>query len=123
MCSNIKRGILTGVLLWALIFFEVSILMFGFKLEGLSYYIIHYVLLAVLASISAMIYFKGKKIKRSAKEGFYLGILLVVTAVVLDSVITIPLFVKSYSFFLDPYLVAGLIETVIVSTIFGAVKK
>ena len=33
-----------------------------------------------------------------------------------------PLFVKSYAFFLDKYLIAGLAETLVIAIIAGAIK-
>ena len=120
---NILRGVLTGILLWVLIFFEVSILKFGFKLAGQLYYFVHYLLLIILIWISASAYFKGRRIKSDAKNGLILGILFVVIGVILDAIITIPLFVKSYAFFLDPYLLAGLIETIVISVIVSALKR
>jgi hypothetical protein len=122
---NIKRGIAAGVILWVLIFFEVSILMFGFKLTaGTTYYTIHYIALAVIAYISALFYFKGKRVKKNAKEGLKAGIVMLVTAIVLDALITVPLWMGgNYAFFLDPYLIAGLVETLVVVAIAGALKK
>ena len=109
-------------MLWVLIFFEVSILMFGFRLSaGTTYYTIHYLLLAVIAYLAALFYFKGK-VKRSAKEGFLAGIIMLVTSIILDAAITVPLFVKSYAFFLDKYLIAGLAETLVIAIIAGAIK-
>ena len=120
---NIKRAIFSGALLWVLIFFEVSILMFGFGLEaGRNYYIIHYILLAVLSLISAVVYFGGKKVKKGFGEGFLVGIVFVIAGLVLDAVITVPLFIKDYSIFADPYLWAGIIEALVVVVIVGVVK-
>ena len=60
---NLKRVILFGALLWILIFFEVSILMFGFNLkEGLSFYVIHYIMLIILTAMVSMFYFKKQKV-------------------------------------------------------------
>lgn len=121
---NIKRAISTAVLLWVLIFFEVSILMFGLGLEGTTYYMVHYLLLILLIAISAHLYFKGKKIKANLTEGLKLGITYVIVGVILDAVITVPLFIKDYfSFFLDLKLVVGLLITIIVATISGIVKR
>lgn len=118
---KIKRAILTGALLWVLIFFEVSILMFGFKLQGAVYYFAHYLLAAILTTICAMIYFN--KNKASAKTGFILGIIYLVTGIILDATITIPLFVKSYNFFANPLLWLGYTEGVLVTTLVGFIEK
>lgn len=122
---NWKRAILCGALSWVLIFFEVSILMFGFKLSApdINYYIIHYILSGILALIVAFIYFKGK-VKGGALEGLLAGIVFAVTGVILDSIITIPLFMNfDYSFFVNPYLWFGILEGVVITLIIGSVKK
>lgn len=118
---KIKRAILTGALLWVLIFFEVSILMFGFKLAGINYYLVHYLLAAVLTTICAMIYFN--KNKATAKTGFILGIIFLITGIILDVAITIPLFIKSYAFFANPLLWLGYAEGVLVVTLVGFIEK
>ncbi len=54
---NIKRAIITGVILWIVIFFEVSVLMFGFGLStGVTYYVIHYILAAIFLIIASLLY-------------------------------------------------------------------
>jgi len=121
---NLKRVAWTGALLWALIFFEVSILMFGFKLEEVTLNVIHYILLAVLISFTALIYFKDKKIKRNLKEGITLGAMYVAIGLILDTLITVPLFVKAYSrFFVNSPLLIGLAETLLITSITGMLKK
>jgi hypothetical protein len=123
---NLKRAILVSALLWVLIFFEVSILMFGFGFQGteIVYYVIHYILLAVLITLSTLIYFKGKKVKSNAKEGFILGIIFVVVGAILDAAITVPLFIKNYaSFFLNWDLIAGLVLTLGLTALIGKLKK
>jgi hypothetical protein len=47
------RAVLTGVLLWVLIYVEVLILMFGFGLNGGGvYYTIHYSMIVLFVSTS-----------------------------------------------------------------------
>ncbi len=118
---NIKRAILTAILLWVLIFFEVSILMFGLKLQGTIYYAIHFVLLVLLVSISALIYFR--KVKGNLTEGLVLGVIYVIVGVILDAIVTVPLFIKDYSFFIQWDLLLGLLEIIIISTIIGLTRK
>lgn len=115
------KAILSGMLLWVLIFFEVSILMFGFKLEGIKYYLIHFILAFVLVTICALLYFR--KTKANWKQGFILGIIFIITGLILDAAITVPLFVKNYSFFLDIYLWLGYLEGVIITTVIGWIEK
>ena len=121
---NWKRAILFGALIWVLIFFEVSILMFGLKMQsGLNYYLLHYISVGIIVLIVAFLYFKGK-VKGGFKEGLLVGVIFAITGIVLDSIITIPLFMNfDYSFFLDIYLLIGILEGVIITTIIGSVKK
>src|SRR3989344_2384779 len=109
---RLKRALLCGALLWVLIFFEVSILMFGFKIVGGGlYYTIHYIMLIILASLSALIYFRGR-VDRGLGQGLLVGLVMVLTGIVLDAIITVPLFTKNYAaFFKDIYLLIGLVET------------
>ena len=119
---KLTRAIISGIILWVLIFFEVSILMFGFKLTaGQMYYTIHYVLLLILTFIVAYFYFHKRK--GTLTEGLLAGIVMMITGIILDAAITVPLFVKTYSFFADPMLWIGLAEGVIVMGIAGAIKK
>lgn len=118
-----KRAILTGALGWAIIFFEVCILMFGFKLQpGLAYYSIHYIFILVLAIFLSYVYFKKASAKGS-KQGLAIGVIFIVTGTILDAIITIPLFLNyNYAFFLDPYLLAGYLEIIIATTVYAALK-
>ena len=120
---NLKRAVLTGALLWILIFFEVSVLMFGLVLENSTLYIVHYLLLILLVGISAYVYFKGKKIRKGFYEGFLLGIVFVIVGLILDLIITVPLFVKDYGAFFSSWLLLGLLEVIIITSIYGSLKK
>lgn len=118
------RAVLTGALIWILIFFEVSILMLGFKLEPPDsfYYIIHYILLFGFILLSSLIYFR--KAKTGLVHGLWLGIIFILVGIVLDSIITIPLFMKfDYSFLISGGLLVGYIMTLIVCMIVGLLKK
>lgn len=120
----VKRAVLFGAILWVVIFFEVSILMFGFNLTaGTTYYIIHYVLLILLAGIVSALYFNSKTTKKGFAEGLKAGILFAITGIILDAIITIPLFIKDYSFFLNIYLWIGIIEGIFIAGIVGEIKR
>ena len=119
---KLTKAILCGILLWVLIFFEVSVLMFGFKLTaGQLYYTLHYVIVLILTFLVAYIYFHKRK--GTLTEGLTAGLVMMITGFILDAAITVPLFVKSYSFFADIYLWLGFIEGIIVMGIAGAIKK
>lgn len=99
--------------------------MFGLKLEpGLTYYLIHYALLALFAILVSLIYFRARKAKGGTGNGFLLGMTMLITGIVLDSLITVPLWIKDYDgFFFNFYLILGLIETWVITTVIGMVKK
>ena len=118
---NLKRAIWTGALSWILVFFEVSILMFGFNISNTDTSIVHYILFAIAILIPVLIYFK--KAKASALEGLYLCLIYFIVSLVLDAVITIPLFIKYYSFLMNPYHLIGFAESLIVAVAIGAIKK
>ncbi len=121
---KLKRAAMCGVLLWVLIFFEVSILMFGLNIQAPSrtYYLVHLPLLFILGVISSLVYFKGK-VKGGAKNGLILGIIFVIIGMILDGIITVPLFVKDYSFFLKIEMLIGYLIILITTTIVGSLKK
>ncbi len=118
---NLKRAIWTGAFSWVLVFFEVSILMFGFGIENTDTSIAHYILFAIAILIPVLVYFK--KAKANALEGLYLCLVYLAVSLVLDAIITIPLFIKDYSFLLNPYHLIGFAESLIIAILVGAIKK
>ena len=118
------RAVLTGVLIWVLVFFEVSILMFGFKLNPPNslYYIIHFVFLAIFILLASLIYFR--KAKAGFGQGLWLGIIFIIVGIALDSIITIPLFMKlDYGFLIGGEMLVGYVISLIVCLIVGVVKR
>ena len=120
---DVKRAIWTGAISWVLVFFEVSILMFGFKINNTDTSVVHYMLFPIAILIPALIYFKKPSIKAGADQGLYLCLFFFATSLLLDSIITIPLFVKDYSFLLNPYHLIGFTESVIITMFIGMIKK
>ena len=102
-------------------FFEVSILMFGFGISNTDTSIVHYVLFAIAILIPVLIYFN--KAKAGALEGLYICLIYFAVSLALDAIITIPLFIKDYSFLLNPYHLIGFAESLIVAVVVGAIKK
>ncbi|MFA5993221.1 MAG: hypothetical protein WC796_05945 [Candidatus Pacearchaeota archaeon] len=121
---NFKRAILIAIALWVVIFFEVSILMFGFKLSAPStlYYVIHFIILIILFILASLFYF-SKKVKAGAKQGLLVGILFIVVELILDAAITVPLFVKDWSFFIKPEMLASDLLALVIFTIVGALRS
>ena len=121
---NLKKAILIAIALLVIIFFEVSILMFGFGLNApsITYYIIHYIILVILFILASLLYF-SKKVKANAKEGFLVAIIFIIVELILDAAITVPLFVKDWSFFIKPEMLASDVLALIIFTIIGLIEK
>lgn len=96
---NIKRAIGYGVMLWILIFVVWSIVMFlpWFKDSEMRIYVTHWILLVPMVLLLAKWYFKA--VTPTLKRGLFLGLIGLVTGTVLDMLITVPLFVKSYALY------------------------
>lgn len=126
---RILRAGLIGIVLWALIFFEVSILMFGLKLtEGVIYYTIHYILLVLITLLGAFWYFRKPKLRGGFLHGLLVGLVFVITGIILDSILTIPLWIipqgGSYlGFLLDSYLLIGELIVIVVSGVVGGLRR
>lgn len=119
---KIMKPILYGALLWVLIFFEVSILMFGFNLKGILYYSVHYIFAILLVAIITALYFR--KEKSNFRKGIIIGIIFSIVGIILDIIITVPLFVKDYSLmFGDLGLWIGIFLGIITAGITGLIKK
>ncbi len=101
-----KRNLWYGVILWAIIFVEVSVIGFtptlatqgenGFVLLPMGL-VLHFLLLATMAFLLATQYFK--KATPSPKAGVKAAAVMVGVGLVLDALITVPFFVKSYVLF------------------------
>lgn len=94
---NIKRAIGYGVMSWVLIFVAFSVLMFSpwFRDGRTRIFVAHWILLIPIVWLLAKWYFKATP--PTWKKGLYLGLIGLATGTVLDLVITVPLFVKSYA--------------------------
>jgi len=118
---DLKKAVILGALLWALIFVEVSVEMFAIASES-TQQIVHVIVLPILVVICSIIYFK--KEKKSASEGLLLGAVFLAVGTVLDMIITIPLFVKSFSLFYGSFeLWFGFIEVLVFCALIGASEK
>lgn len=121
---RLLRAIGLGALFWLIIFVEISITMIGLKLDNLTTYIIHYIVMIPLAILIAWLYYKSK----DKINGFLLGLIIVIVGIILDMIITIPLFVipaggNYLSYFSELYLIAGLIEGIIIVGIYDLARK
>ncbi|MEK6844064.1 MAG: hypothetical protein AABX83_01415 [Nanoarchaeota archaeon] len=90
---NIKRAIWVGVVTYILSFIVgmVSAILIGFDINQAemptSFYVIGIIISIVLAGLFTLVYFRDKKIKASAKEGFYFGLVLIIIGFIMDIII------------------------------------
>jgi hypothetical protein len=113
---GLSRAIGLGIFGWILIFIEVSIFQIGLAISGIHQWIIHYILIIPISTLIAWLYYrKGDKV-----NGFLLGFIFLVTGIVIDAIITVPLFMQGQytEFFIDPFLWLGFIEMIIVVGIY-----
>jgi hypothetical protein len=101
-----------AVLLWLLIFMEVSVIMFGFtQLSDLGQR-----LLWLAVEIPLVLYCCGlylRKYQGDLKTGLFLGLWFVIIGTILDMIITVPFFAKSYASFYSAWsLWIGFIITI-----------
>ena len=102
-----------AILLWLLLFIEISVVMFGLNWSETAERIIWLILEIPLIGYCAFSYLK--KYPNTFKDGIFLGIWFIIIGTVLDVIITIPIFVKSYSIFYSMWsLYAGFILTLAV---------
>lgn len=117
---NYKRGLATGVMLWVVILITISILRLipWFLDRRLILFGIFWVLLIPEVLLMCKWYFKMDE--PNLKKGFGLGVVLLLVTLALDVIITVPLFVKSYSvFFGDWMMYVGYAEILILSICAG----
>jgi hypothetical protein len=113
---KLSRAIGFGILGWILISAEISIFKIGLAISGIHQWIIHYILLIPISTFIAWRYYKkGDKV-----NGFLLGFIFLVTGIVIDSIITVPLFMQGNygEFFIDPFLWLGFIEMIAIVGIY-----
>ena len=120
MAMNYKRASIFGLLLWISIFVVISILMFIPFLHGkdLFNHVVYWILLVPIVMLLSKWYFKGDSPK--IKKGFFLGVFALFIGTILDLVITVPFFVKSYTnFYGDWKLWIGFAIVVLTTTFAG----
>ncbi|MFA7244883.1 MAG: DUF5367 family protein [Candidatus Magasanikbacteria bacterium] len=114
------RAGLFGLFLWIFIFVIISVLMFlpGVKDSDLFQNLILWVLLIPFVMLLAKWYFR--KDEPTSKKGLMLGIVAVLVGTLLDMIITVPVFVKSFSvYYSDWTLYIGMLEVLVLTTYAG----
>lgn len=119
MLKNCKSATIWAIISWVLIFVAISVIMFTPALIGniRAQNALELLILPMIAYFSAYMALKEEKTRTS--DGFLLGIYFVIIGIVLDLLITVPLFTKSYDFFRNWILWAGYAEGIIFCTIAG----
>jgi Na+/proline symporter len=114
-----------GVIFWVLIFIVVSLLMFGLGLfEGDPlFYSLDFLFCSLFAIFLSLVYFNGKT-KKGFLQGLLIGVIFVIVAIILDSLITIPLFKNGdYSFLIQGNILFNEIIAIILCGFVGWIKR
>lgn len=110
---KLLKAILLGIFLWILIFIWWSIIMEVPALSGrlLLQWLIHFALLVPACVLVARVYYMSD----DKMSGFFLGIIFIVVAIVLDLLVTIHIVPGGFGrFFSNPFLWIGFIELLFV---------
>ncbi|MBI2449082.1 hypothetical protein HYV49_02175 [Candidatus Pacearchaeota archaeon] len=91
---NLKRAIWVAVLTYAISFIIGLIVMMIMGVDPTNLteipnnvLYISIILTIIIAVFFTLLYFKGKRIKPNAKEGFYFGLILIIVGTILDIII------------------------------------
>ncbi|MBS3078691.1 DUF5367 family protein [Candidatus Pacearchaeota archaeon] len=119
------RAIGIGALLWVLIFFEVSILMFGFGLNAPNpvYYCLHFLFASLFVIVFSLFYFYKKKVKKGFLQGLLLGVIFAVTGIILDAIITVPFMQMNYGFLIRIDIVLMELWGILLCGLVGMIRK
>jgi len=125
MSFNGFRAIVFGIVLWLLIFVEVSVLLFWFEfvVGSDAYYFIHFVMLVFFTLLVSLIYFKKARMRGGFLHGLGMGLMFIVVGLLLDLAITVPFFVKDYGFFLRADILMGVVVVLVISGLVGMGKR
>ncbi len=118
------RGVISGFLLWILIFVEISITSVGLKMSESSVWLTHYILLVPFTLLCSWLYYRSK----DKLNGLAVGLFFLLIGIILDFIITVPFFIipqgGSYlSYFYDPKLFVGFLVVLIISGVYDLFRK
>jgi hypothetical protein len=115
------KAVLLGILFWIFIFVEISVTKIGLGLSQLAVLIINYILIVPFSIIIASMYYKS----RDRLNGFVLGLIVVVTGIILDAVITVPMFVNGdyEGYFLSAAMLVGFFEAIVVFGVYDVLRR
>lgn len=122
---KILRAILSGLITWTLIFVLWSVMIFTPVLKDMEIlqYLIHYAVLIPIVMLGASYYYKSM----DKMNGFVLGLTMLVVGMILDAIITVPLFTKPQGvgyaeFFINPLMLIGFVEFIVITYLYW-IKK
>lgn len=122
---KVSRAILSGIIIWVLIFVSFTVMSFipVIKDSELQQNLILYIILLPIVIIGAKFYYK----KGSKANGLLLGLLISITGLLLDAIITIPVVIIPHggdymSFYLDPLLWGIIAEFILITYFYWKVK-
>jgi len=116
---KLKSATVWAVILWVLIFVEISVVMFIPALQGseLTQKVIHLLVLPLMVLFCSHMYFKGTR--PDLKQGFVLGVYFLVVGTILDLAITVSLFTGFSEFYSQWSLWLGFLEVLVFSSFYG----
>lgn len=118
------RALSIGVLVWVLIFIEISITMIGLKLSETAVWVAHYFVLIPIAILCSWLYYKNK----DSINGFVLGIVFLIVGIVLDMIVTVPLFIIPQgggygTYFSNMFMLSGFLELIVLVGIYDLLRR
>ena len=122
---KVVRVIVSGVLIWALIFIAFTLMSFIplIKESELQQNLILYILLVPIVFLGATFYYK----KGSKTNGFFVGVVMTIIGLIIDTFITVPFVIipqhGTYSsFFINPLLWITSIEFILIVYFYWKMK-
>ena len=118
------RALSMGALVWVLIFIEISITMIGLKLSETVVWVAHYFVLIPIAILCSWLYYKSK----DSINGFVLGIVFLIVGIVLDMIVTVPLFIIPQgggygTYFSNIFMLSGFLELIVLVGIYDLLRR
>lgn len=120
------KAILYGALIWAIMFVLWSIMLFTPIIKDIEIlqYILGYIVLIVAVVFTTKLYYKSK----DKTNGFLIGLIFAVVGIILDAIITVPLFTIPQGtgyvdFFLNPLMLVGYGIMILTAGLYNKLKK
>lgn len=115
---NLSRAFLSGIIVWTAIFLAFTIMSFIPALknaETVQTYIVYLLLMPILFGALTFYYKKGQ-----SNNGFQVGLIIILTCLLLDALITVPLVIIPHggdyiSFFINPLIAFMGLEILLLS--------